>query len=371
MATFVFTGTLSALWSAGANWNVGGVAQVSPPTAADDVAVGTGTGATNNALNIDSGAVCRSLDFTGYTGTVTHDAITLTIGDGTAGTGSIALKMVSGMTYTKVNAATSAITYASTSATVQSIDSGGKTMGNTVFNGSGGSWQLAAAYTTGTGGTITLTTGTFDTNGFTVDCGNFVGTGAATRVLTLGATLWKLRLTSASPWSCASGGLTVNSGTSIIEFTPTSASTRSFAGGSKTYYQLRYNVAGSTGTMTIVGTNSFDDIIFSDSSNARTLNFPASVTTTIRATHGLASINGTSGKLMTVKSVTAATPATIGFTNGYGGGSDFLSVQDITANTNTWYAGANSTNVSGNTNVTFTAPPAATSARKLALMGVG
>lgn len=57
--------------------------------------------------------------------------------------------------------------------------------------------------------------------------------------------------------------------------------------------------------------------------------------------------------------------------NGYGGGSDWLSVKDITATTNTWYAGANSTNVSGNTNVTFSAAPAGVVSSGLLLMGCG
>lgn len=37
---------------------------------------------------------------------------------------------------------------------------------------------------------------------------------------------------------------------------------------------------------------------------------------------------------------------------------DYLSVQDITVSGGTWYAGANSTNTSGNTGITFSAAPA-------------
>jgi hypothetical protein len=62
-------------------------------TAAVDVRLGPGSG----NVTINAAAACRSLDCTGYTGTLTHNSsVTLSIGDGTAGAGNVALKFVSG-----------------------------------------------------------------------------------------------------------------------------------------------------------------------------------------------------------------------------------------------------------------------------------
>lgn len=115
-------------WTAGATW-VGGVA----PTAADDAQLSGSSG----AVTIDAGAVARSLDCTGYTGTLTHTAaVTLTLGDASAGLSNIALKLVAGMTYTLGSVTTSAITIASTTATQQTFSLGGKSCGNLTLAGS-------------------------------------------------------------------------------------------------------------------------------------------------------------------------------------------------------------------------------------------
>src|SRR5215207_283203 len=127
-------------WSAGATW-VGGVA----PTAADDAVLN----ATSGNVTIDSTAcVCRSLNCTGYTGTLTMAAShTLTIGDATAGASNIALKLVPGMTFVPANGTSSVISFASTSATQQTIDSGGKTLGRVNIAGAGSSYILTSAMT--------------------------------------------------------------------------------------------------------------------------------------------------------------------------------------------------------------------------------
>ena len=81
--------------NAGGNWNTTGAwVEGAVPTAADEV-VAT---ATSGNLNITAAAVCRSLNLTGYTGVLAHGNYTLSIGDGTAPTGMIALKIAG--TYT-------------------------------------------------------------------------------------------------------------------------------------------------------------------------------------------------------------------------------------------------------------------------------
>lgn len=199
MATIISATGAAGSWTIGSTW-IGGVA----PTAADDVQIPAAT----TSITINSGAVARSVDFTGFTGTVTHSAAsTLTIGDGTAGLGNVALTLVAGMTYTLGDAATSAITFVSTSATQQTIATGGKTTGTITINGAGSSYILSDNLTTS--GNFTYTAGTtFDTT-------------TGSRVITLNGV------------------------------------SRTFAGANKTYYEL--DTTGS-GTTTITGANTFTNL---------------------------------------------------------------------------------------------------------------
>ena len=119
MATIVAS-VAGGNWDAAAAW-VGGV----PPTSADDAQLD----ATSGNITITAAAAARSLDCTGYTGTFTHGAFTLTIGDATAGLGNVALIFVAGMTYTKAGAS-STINLVSTAATQQTLSMEDKDVGN-------------------------------------------------------------------------------------------------------------------------------------------------------------------------------------------------------------------------------------------------
>lgn len=195
-------------WQTNATW-VGGVR----PTAADDVLLT----ATSGNVTIDSGAVCRSLTCTGYTGTLTHTAaVTLTIGDGTAGLSNVALLLVAGMTYTLGNAATSAISFVSTSATQQTVTTGGKVLGNLTFSGAGGSWQHADACAA-TGATISHLAGTLNTNSQSISCVNFLSGGATTRTLTLGSSA--ITCSGTSGFQARFSSLTITANTAVVTLT--------------------------------------------------------------------------------------------------------------------------------------------------------
>lgn len=371
MATFVWTGTLNNNPTTGANWNVGGVAQVAAPTAADNVAFGAGVGATNNACTIPTATtiVGRSYDFTGYTGTLTFASTTaaITIGDGTAGTSNIALKLVAGMTLTLTGIGT--ITFASTSATQQSINSGGKTVPNITLNGIAGSWVLAANMTSS--GVVTLTNGAFDDGGFTKQSTTFVSPGTTTRSLTLTGT-WNITSTAtATVWNIVSTGLTFSGGSSTIALTTTSTNTRTMVFGASVgnYGTLTYTVAGSTGTLAISNAPVFSVVNWSDASNARIIT-TTSAGFTILTAAGF-NVSGTSGHLTSIATQTAGVAHTLTINSGLVS-VDFVSVKDSTATGNTpFYAGANSTNVSGNTNWTFTTPPPEMKQGNLMTLGVG
>ena len=236
-------------WTTGATW-VGGVA----PTAADDALLD----ATSGAVTINSGSVCRSLNCTGYTSTLTHtSAITLTVGDGTAGAGNIALKLVAGMTYTLGSVTTSALSFISTSATVQTVDSGGKTLGNITFNGVGGAWAFTSGITIGATATITLTNGALQTDGtadnsaLTHSWGLFSFNNSNIRTLTLGTSNITITGSSASSWDASNAtNLTFSGASSVLIFTGTAGMRH---GGNTTFGNVTFQ--GTAGTISITTTD--------------------------------------------------------------------------------------------------------------------
>lgn len=325
-------------WTVGTTW-IGNVA----PTAADDAQL-TGT---SGAITINSGSVCRGLDCTGYTGTLTHSAgVTLTIGDATAALGNIALRLVSGMTYTLGNASTSAISFVSTSATVQTVTMGTKVAGNTTFNAaSGGSWQFADAFSCGAA-TLTLTKGTLlDTNGQTVTCGTFSSSNTNVRTLTLGASSF----TSSVDWLVTtSTNLTLNANTSLISCTGSSAT---FNGGGLTYNNVTLS---GPNTPVVTGANTFANLTRTGTAvKTDGLSLGANQTIT-----GTLTINGNSVtnrvlvRTSTLGTAFTLTAATLVCTN-------VIEFRDITgAGTATWTTAASGAtyfgDCGGNSGITFT-----------------
>lgn len=236
-------------WSATGTW-VGGVV----PTATSDVQLN----ATSGNVTIDVASACRSLDCTGYVSVLTHNAFTLSIGDATAGLSNIALKLVAGMTYTLTNALTSAISFISTNATLQSIDYAGKTIGNQNLTGVGSNYYYASAVTTSTDATIAHTAGTFHLDGatdnaaFTHNIGKLSSTGSLVRHLNGGFCNFNILTNSGATntaWTYTVTGSN-NATASLANMTLTS--NRTFA--SASYVICQYNCAGTTiGKMEIIG----------------------------------------------------------------------------------------------------------------------
>lgn len=331
-------------WSDTASW-----VEAAVPTAADDV-VATGT---SGALTIDSGAVCRSVNLTGYTNTVTHNAgATLTIGDATAGAGNVALSFpASGWTYTLGDVATSAISFISTSATAQTVRFGGKTTGNITFNAaSGGSWQYLSGHLTGATALVTLTKGSLDLNGQTVTWGRFDGSNANTRTLTISSSTINIIGTS---WTLATTtGLTFFFNLSTIAVSTNLGHT--FQGGGLTYYAASFNKQNSSHVMT--GANTFTNLTVTDSLGAASgsFAFPAGLTTTITGTLTITGFsvgrplftiaNGNLGSVATVSCTNAPVLTSVVF-------------RDITATgAGGAWAGTQIGDAGGLTNITTTAP---------------
>lgn len=177
-------------WSSTATWVEGAV-----PTNADEV-VATGT---SGQLTIDTAAVCRSINLTGYVNTLTiNNANSLAIGDATLPTGSVALLFPTGMTVAcntptlvgGLSTGCGPISFVSTAVGVQTVDFNSDNVGqvgSVTFDGVGGSWQLVSTLNTGWWNTVTLTRGTLDFNGQTCDLGRISSSNSNTRTMTLGA----------------------------------------------------------------------------------------------------------------------------------------------------------------------------------------
>lgn len=238
MATIIAAAGAAGNWTAGGAW-VGGVA----PTAADSVQI-TGT---TTSLTIDTGAVCRGADLTGFTGTLSHTAgVTLNIGDGTAALSNIALKFPSsGWTYSLGDAATSAINFISTSSTQQSVNFGGQTTGNVTFNAaSNGSWQYTGGHTTGATATVNLTKGSLDVNGQTCSWGLFTAANANVKSFTLGGA--QIGITGVGTvWAITNTTFTFPANTSTITFSGVGV-TVNFGTGVTTYNNIVFTGGGTT-----------------------------------------------------------------------------------------------------------------------------
>jgi len=287
---------------------------------------------TNNSFN--------ALDFTGFSGTWTNNAITL------AGS----LTVSSGMT---VSAGTGTLTMDSTGS--RNITSNGKTLDFPLtITGTGGTVTLQDALTIGSTRTLTFTRGTFNANNNNVTTGLFASNNSNTRTLTMGSGTWTLSGVG-SVWNLATvTALTFNKDTANILLSDTTITARTFAGGGLTYNNLTIGGATGISTLTFTGSNTFGTIA-STKTVAHTITLPASGTTTVANW----TATGRSGNVLTINSSTAATQSTLTKTGGgVISGLDYLSIQDSNATPSlTWYAGANSTNTSNNTGWIFTAAP--------------
>lgn len=307
------------------------------PLPQDNVAIsGTGT------ITYDMPRLGKDINFTGFTGAYTGGINWEVYGSYT---------LASGMTYGPIASGGFA------GRGTHTITTNGMSLGatTTTFNGPGGTYTLQDAFTTA--GAIQLISATLDTNNFNVTSLIFSSGVTTTRSLILGTTTWTLLQTTATNvWNAFATGLTMSAGSSTIVIGTASANTRTFAGAGFTYGTLTYTVAGSTGQLTITGANTFTGISFQPSGTARTIVFPNATTTTVTSAAGW-QVFGTAGQLATVTSASAGSAFTLAIPSGVVS-SDYISLKDSTASGATpFYAGANSTNVSGNTGWLFTAAP--------------
>jgi hypothetical protein len=193
---------------------------------------------------------------------------------------------------------TSTITFSGR--TTQTITSAGRSFSQPItINSPSGSVTLQDALITGTTVATTLTNGTLDLNGFTYTVGTAFTTATGTKNLTFnGGTLVCPSANTTSFNNAAPTGFTTTAGTGTGTISMTAATAKTFMGGGSTF-NCTLNQGGA-GALTITGSNTFSNI-------TNTVQ-PASVLFTAGTTSTFTNFNlsGTSGNLITIGSVTAA-----------------------------------------------------------------
>lgn len=224
------------------------------------------------------------LNFTGFSGTLASNTFAI-YGN---------LTISSGMT---VPGGTSTITFSAVSPSTKTITTNGRTIDRPI-NFNGGTWQLADNLTQGSTRATTLTTGTLDLNGKTYTVGSFA-TAAGTKNLTFnGGTLVCPAVTATAFNNAQPANFTTTAGTGTGKISMTGATAKTFVGGGSTY-NCTLEQAGA-GALTITGSNTFNDI--TNTTQPVSVLFTAGTTNTFNNF----SLSGTSGNLVTIGSVTAA-----------------------------------------------------------------
>jgi hypothetical protein len=298
------------------------------PLPQDDVIVNnTATGGA--AITADMPRLGRNIDFTGSSGWTWTTSTTASI------FGSLNLTSLGTLT-----ASTQTTTFAGRGS--YTVTSAGFSWAKAITIGApSGTYALADAFTTT--GALTVSAGTFNTNGQTFTAASISSTAAAA-TLTFGASTVNLTATAAGNiFVCTSA--TLNAGTSNLVIASASSNTRGISCSGRTLATVTYTVASSTGKLQLsvaTGTTTIGTLTVGD--NRALEAFSGS---TIAVTNF--NVAGTASNLVTITTSTAASAAT--FSKAYGTvEADYLSVKDITATGGaSWYAGDNSTNVSGNT----------------------
>ena len=334
------TGTWDATNTANWSTSSGGAGGASVPTASDNVFFDANSNVLATAFTVtmaNSPRVCNDFTASGLDG-----AMTLAGSSGTA-------LNVSGSLFfptTNFNRTYLGLTTFNATTTGRTVTTNGATLTTVTFNGIGGEWALGSALS---GTIITLTNGTLNLDGKTCTPSTRFTTATGTKNLTFnGGTLVCTAASTNAFNNAVPTNFTTTAGTGTGTISMTSASAKTFVGGGSTF-NCTINQGGA-GALTVTGSNTFSKITNTTQ--------PTSVlfTTGTTSTFSNFSLSGTSGNLITIGSVTAASH-TLSKASGTVS-ADFLSVSRSSATGGAaWYAGANSTDGGNNTGWIFTAPP--------------
>jgi len=239
-------------------------------------------------------------------------------------------------------ASTTTLTFGATSGT-KTISTNGITIDFPVtLSGVNGTFQLSSALTLESTRTLTLTSGTFDSNSFDVTTGLFSSSNSNTRSIAFGASQWTIT-GSGTAWNTAtSTQLNTSSNQYIATISMTSASAKTFAGGGS-YWPILDQ--GGVGVLTITGNNNFTKL--QRSINGNTIALPSSGTTTVESF----SLSGVSGNLNILKSSTDGIQATLAYTGSSRIFQEYMNIKDINFTPATYLTISNSFNSGNNSGI--------------------
>lgn len=282
----------------------------------------------------------KNIDFTGVTNTPNFTI-------STAPTIYGSLTLASGTTLTTNNGPTFEGRGSST------ITSAGKSFSQAItIQMIGGTLTMQDALTLTSNRTLTLSNGTLDANGFDLTTPIFASSNSNTRAINMGSGIWTLSGTGTIWNTGTTTGLTLSAESSTIVVSDISASSKTFAGGGLTFNDLTIT-GGGTGAVIFTGSNTFDSFTINPPKDVR---FTAVTTTTLSTFIALAT---STSNMISVSSTIATSTASLVKSGGGTVCGDYLDIQNIVASPgSTWYAGANSVDVSGNSGWIFTACPA-------------
>lgn len=332
--TAAWDGTAGTKWAASS----GGTGGFSVPTAANAVFFDGNSGSGTVTIQTVV-AVGSSFNATGFTGTLVQNT-NMNIGSATAGD----FILGSGMTFTWV---AGAIKLTSTKVSDTSVDLAGKTVGNFTFNGVGANFVLASDINAS--GALAFSGGGVDMNGYDAVADHLSNGNTTTRNTNMRGGTITLNGTGAL-FDTPAGTLTFSwtTGAKFI-LSDTSATTKTFAGGTLVLPPIEVLGAPSDGALTFSGAFTTDLLRLNPDTNIK---FTAGTTLTATALDW----HGTSGHLITIQSTSSGSPATISVASGTVL-ADYLSLKDNTATGGAaFYAGNNSVDNTGNTGWFFSSP---------------
>jgi hypothetical protein len=281
----------------------------------------------SDTFQISGSARLVNFDLTGFSGPLTFASSARFFGD-----------LVLPPTLVSVSVAGASLTFSKTAGTQTLTTSGFTIPVPLTEDGVGGTLRLIDNLTVSA--QLTVVNGAFDADNKNVTVDSFFSSYSNTRTIGLGSGTWTVA-GSGTIWNTTTvTGLTVT-GTAFINCT--SASAKTFAGGSASYPTLNN---GGSGALTISGNGTYDTI--SNTVQPTTITFTSGSTKTITNFN----VSGTAGNLVMINSSTPGSAGTISKSSG-NVLCNYVDIQDSTATGGSgWYA-QNSVNDGNNTGWVF------------------
>lgn len=233
------------------------------------------------SLTVATNSILRNLDCTGFSGTFAK-----------AGTVSVYGNITLSSTMTVTGA--SALSTVATSGT-QTIACNGTNIGIITFNGAGGTVTPIQNFY---GSTVTLTTGTFNANGYDIYITtSFSSSNSNSRTLTMGSGSWNITSAAVTVWDLGTPtNLTFNRNTANIFLTLSAPSVSSFSSGGRQYNDITCLNSTNPFTLNFSGNPTINTLTMS-----RTYPSAISFSTSSTAIINTLVMSGSSGNLVTLR----------------------------------------------------------------------